>query len=130
MSGYIRSILVVTPDPNERNRIAVALEGDGFQVMLCSGPAAPDYSCLGSRAGRCPLAADECVVVLDIDLLGDPAMAGTSAEELLDFYLEARHPVLALSAQPIGAEGAQLLELRRHPETDVLLDRVWRLAAP
>src|SRR5262245_29361722 len=65
MKGYFRSVLVVASDPVERDRLSAALEGDGFQVLLCSGPSAPDYSCLGSRVGRCPLAMDECVVVLD-----------------------------------------------------------------
>ena len=130
MKAYTRGVLVVASDPLERDRLAAALEADGFQVLLCSGPSAPDYSCLGSRAGRCPLATEDCVVVLDMQLDEDPAVAGTSPEELLDFYLEARHPVLALTARPTGAEGDRLLEMRRHPEPEVLLERVWRLAAP
>jgi CheY-like chemotaxis protein len=128
MNGNLPSVLVVASDGVERDRISAALEGHGFQVLLCSGPAAPDYTCLGTRKGRCPLATDECVVVLDMDLPTD-AGSGTSAEELLDFYLEARHPVLALTARPTGFEGDRLLERRRHPETDVLLECVWRLAS-
>lgn len=124
------NVLVVESDPVERERLSAALEGDGFEVVLCSGPTEPDYTCVGARLGRCPLATDGCVVVLDMDLDGDAVVQGTSAEELLDFYLAARHPVLTLSSRPGGTEGDGVLRLRRHPETEALLTAVWRLASP
>lgn len=126
----MRNVLVVESDPVERERLSAALEGDGFEVVLCSGPTEPDYTCVGARLGRCPLATDGCVVVLDMDLDGDAVVQGTSAEELLDFYLAARHPVLCLSSRPGGTEGDGVLRLRRHPETEALLTAVWRLASP
>ena len=126
----MRNVLVVESDPVERERLAAALEGDGFEVVLCSGPTAPDYTCVGARLGRCPLATDGCLVVLDMDQDGDAAVQGTTAEELLDFYLEAQHPVVTLSSRSTAAEGDRILRLRRHPETDVLLTAVWWAASP
>lgn len=52
----MRNVLVVESDPVERERLSAALEGDGFEVVLCSGPTEPDYTCVGARLGRCPLA--------------------------------------------------------------------------
>jgi CheY-like chemotaxis protein len=130
MEPYVRNVLVVESDPVERERLAAALEGNGFEVVLCPGPTAPDYRCVGARLGRCPLAANRCVVVLDMDQDGHAAVQGTSAEELLDFYLEAQHPVVTLSFRPTAAEVDRILRLRRHPETDVLLTAVWWAASP
>ena len=125
MDGYTKSVLVVEADPVERTRLALALEGDGFEVLLCSGPTAPDYACVGAREGRCPLATDETVVVLDMDLDSEAAGAGTSARELLGFYLAGGHRVVSLSSRAVGIEDDRLLELRRHPDPDVLLTAVW-----
>ncbi len=130
MEPYKRNVLVVESNPVERERLAAALEGDGFEVVLCSGPTEPDYTCVGARLGRCPLATEDCVVVLDMDLDGDAVMQGTSAEEVLGFYLEAKHPVLTLSSRPTAAGDDRVLRVRRHPETDVLLTAVWWLASP
>ena len=130
MDRYARNVLVVESDPVERERLAAALEGNGFEVVLCPGPTAPDYTCVGARAGRCPLATDGCIVVMDMDQDGDAALSGTSAEELLDFYLQAQHPVVTLSAQPIARDDARVLEMRRHPDTDTLLTAVWWAASP
>jgi CheY-like chemotaxis protein len=38
MNWYTRSVLVAESDPVERKRLAAALERDGFEVLLCSGP--------------------------------------------------------------------------------------------
>ena len=70
MEGYTRNVLVVGPDPVERTRLAAALEGEGFDVLLCPGPSAPEYGCIGATKGRCPLATDGCVVVLDLAVYG------------------------------------------------------------
>jgi CheY-like chemotaxis protein len=130
MDGYTRSVLVVEADPVERERLSSALEGDGFDVLLCSGPSAPDDGCLGTREGRCPLAIDGSVVVLDMDLDAGAAVEGTSTQELLAFYLGAGHRVVTLSSRPTGLDNERLLELRCHPESDVLLTAVWRSASP
>jgi CheY-like chemotaxis protein len=129
MEPYTRNILVVEPNPIERERLAAALEGEGFQAFLCSGPTQPDYTCLGARAGTCPLAVQDAVVVLDMSLDSDAVMLGTPAEDLLDLYLESGHRVVALDASHRGDEPGRLLHLRRHPETDALLTAVWQLAS-
>jgi CheY-like chemotaxis protein len=121
MDRYVRNVLIVESDPVERERLAATLEGNGFEVVLCPGPTAPDYTCVGARVGRCPLATDGCVVVIDMHQDGDASVSGTSAEELLDFYLQGQDPVVTLSARPIGRDNARVLELRRHLDTDTLL---------
>ena len=121
MDGYTRSVLVVEHDPTERERLASTLEGDGFQVLLCSGPTEPDYTCIGSRSGTCPLAAEEAVVVLDMSLDSETVMMGTPAEELLEMYLGSGHPVLALGSRPGEEMSGRLLRRRRHPEAAVLI---------
>jgi CheY-like chemotaxis protein len=130
MGGYTRSVLVVEHDPTERERLASTLEGDGFQVLLCSGPTEPDYTCIGSRSGTCPLAAEEAVVVLDMSLDSETVMMGTPAEELLEMYLGSGHPVLALGSRPGEEMSGRLLRRRRHPEAAVLTEAVWQLASP
>ena len=130
MEPYTRNVLVVEPNPIERERLAAALEGEGFQAFLCSGPTQPDYTCLGARAGTCPLASQDAVVVLDMSLDSDAVMSGTPAEDLLGLYLESGHPVVALDGTHRGDETRRLICLRRHPETDALLTAVWQLASP
>jgi len=129
MDGYMRGVLVVEPDPSERERLAAELEGDGFRVTLCSGPTEPDYTCIGARTGTCPLATEESVVVLDMSLDSETVM-GTPAEDLLGMYLEGGHPVVALASGPREEEPGKLVRLRRHPEKADLTAAVWRLASP
>jgi hypothetical protein len=129
MDGYTRSVLVVEADPTERERLAAALEDDGFEVVLCSGPTEPDYTCVGARSGTCPLATQESVVVLDMSLDSEMIMMGTPAEELLGMYLGSGHPVVTLESLPREEVPGQLLRLRRHPENAALLAAVWRLAS-
>jgi hypothetical protein len=130
MDHYTRNVLVVEPDPVERERLAAAVEGTGFQVLECSGPAAPDYTCVGARSGRCPLALNDSVVLLDMHLDGNAAVSGMSAEDLLGFYLEGGHRVVTLTSRPTRCDDDRVLRLRRHPETGVLLASVWWLASP
>jgi CheY-like chemotaxis protein len=129
MDGYTRSVLLVEADATERERLAAALEGDGFQVLLCSGPTAPDYTCIGARIGTCPLVTEEAVVVLDMSLDSETVMMGTPAEDLLGMYLGSGHPVVALGSRPGEEVPGQLLRLRRHPEKADLVTAVWRLAS-
>lgn len=117
------------PDPVECERLSSILEGQGFQTLECPGPTRPDYTCLGVRSGRCPLASEDAVVVLDTNLDSEAVGMGTAAEDLLGFYLEAGHPVVALGSRQ-SEDAGRMRILRRHPETDALLDAVWRLASP
>jgi CheY-like chemotaxis protein len=99
------TVLVVEPDEDVRDRIGEWLEGEGFEVAGCPGPMRPDYSCVGSRSWMCPLERDAHVVVLDLMLAGDVAMEGTTAEELLSYYVWKGHPVVAMchGTAPVNA---------------------------
>ena len=92
-----RSVLVVEHDDEERARIGRLLEREGFDVILCPGPGAPDYICAGGRGLPCPIAQDADVVVLDMRLAGDVMMRGTPGWELLIYYMERGKRIVALS---------------------------------
>ena len=79
-------VLIVDRDPRSRDRVGAWLEDDGFDVIRCPGPTAPEFACTGSREGRCPLAENADVVVLDLWLESDAAMRGTRATTLLRYY--------------------------------------------
>src|SRR6266516_7355146 len=89
-------VLVVESDTDARDRIGSWLEDEGYAVIGCPGPSRPDYTCIASRTQQCPLADDADVVVLDLVLEGDVAMAGTPAEALLMYYSWAAKKVVAL----------------------------------
>lgn len=124
MRADVPTVLVVEPFAAERERLAAALEDDGFRTLLCPGPTGPDSSCVGSRGGACPLEAEASVVVLDMSIGSDEGMVGTPAEDLLGMYLERGHPVVVLDDHRHGGEPGQLISMRRHPETRDLVDAV------
>ena len=120
-------VLVVESEERERDRLAAWLEDDGFRVIRCPGPTSPDYTCVGSREGACPLVEGAAVVVLDLDLPGQDEMKGATAEELLSLYLEAGRPVVAMGPwhrrlDPFAGE--RVAWMPRHPERTALLDAV------
>lgn len=121
------TVLLVEADPLERDRFGEWLEGAGFEVVACSGPGEPDYTCIGTRGGTCPLASGACVVVLDMSLDGEAVLAGTPAEELLGLYIGAGHNVLVLGSRRGEEVPGELLRLRRHPERERLLGAVRSL---
>ena len=129
MDGDLRTVLVVESDPDERERMAAALEGGGYQVLLCSGPTEPDYTCVGARSGTCPLANEDSVVVLDMSLDSEAVMLGTPAEDLLALYLGSGRSVVALGSRPSEEVPGRLLRLRRHPDESALVAAVGRLAS-
>ena len=129
MDRYMRNVLLVESDPVERERLAAALEGDGFEVVLCPGPTAPDYTCVGGRVGRCPLATDGCVVV-DTDQDGDAAVSERrprSCSTSTSRPAPRRHAERPADRQ---RRRARVLELRHHPDTDTLLTAAWWAASP
>jgi hypothetical protein len=121
-------VLVVEADPAERGRFGAWLERAGFQVLVCPGPTEPDYTCVGSRAGACPLASEANLVVLDMSLQSEGVVMGTPAEELLGLYLLAGHRVVVLGSHPGDEVPGQLRRLRRHPERGELVAAVRELA--
>jgi len=123
-------VLLVEADPESRDRHGAWLEEAGYDVVVCTGPTGPDYTCVGSREGDCPLVHRSDLVVLDTDLDSEALMVGTPAEELLALYLFNGKPVIALMREGGPVEtmvDEQLAHLSRDPDHDELVDTVRRL---
>jgi len=116
------AVLVVEADRAERERFGTWLERSGFEVLMCPGPTEPDYTCVGAREGICPLAAEVDAVVLDMSLDSEAVMVGTSAEEILGFYLMSGRRVVALGSRSGDDVPGQLVRLRRHPSPNHLVE--------
>lgn len=100
-------VLLVRGEDEERDLMGSWLEAGGYDVMVCPGPGAPDYTCVGERTGRCPLAEAADVVVLDGRLESGEVPDGTSPYDLLALYRTLDRPVLVLDG---ALEIADLLE--------------------
>jgi CheY-like chemotaxis protein len=126
------SILVVATDPGLRERLGALLEEQGWPVTFCPGPAAPDYVCVGVRGTGCPLADDADAVVLDLDLDSDLVVEGTTAIELVAFYLSVDRPLVALAHEgvefthPFAEERLRVLRWPR--DREVLTELVAEIA--
>lgn len=90
-------VLIVEAEAGTARRMASWLGQAEYEVMLCPGPGGPEFTCLGGRGGRCPLAAAADVVVLDLHLATDEVMAGTPGWQLLLYYLGLGRKVVALA---------------------------------
>ena len=121
------TVLLVEADPEKRERLGSWLEDAGFGVMTCSGPTGPDYMCVGDRTGACPLAAAASVVVLDMNTDSEAVVMGTASEDLLGLYLSEGRPVVTLGSRRNDEIPGQLLDQRRHPERDDLVEAVRSL---
>jgi hypothetical protein len=121
------NVLVVVADGEERERLASGIERSGYDVSICPGPTAPDYTCVGSREGTCALASEAAVIVLDMSLDSEAVMSGTAAEELLALYLFGGNRLVVLGSHPGGEVPGQLVRLRRHPELDELTSAIRSL---
>jgi hypothetical protein len=125
--GRRGTVLVVEADTAERERYGASLERSGFDVLSCPGPSEPDYTCVGSRDGVCPLVEEADVVVLDMCTESEAVMMGTAAEELLALYLLTGSRVVVLGSHPGEEVEGQLIRLHRHPDEDELLVSVRTL---
>jgi CheY-like chemotaxis protein len=121
------TVLLVEADPEERERYAAWLEGDGREVVACPGPTGPDYTCVGSRQGACPLVDGSDLVILDMSTDAEALVTGTASEELLALYLLSGRPVVALGSYPAEGIPGELVRIGRHPERDALLGVVAAL---
>lgn len=121
------TILVVEADPAERERLGSWLEGSGFDILLCPGPTEPDYTCVGSRDGVCPLVEDADVVILDMCTESEAVVMGTAAEELLALYLLSGSRVVVLGSHAGDEVEGQLRRLPRHPDRPDLMSAVRSL---
>jgi DNA-binding response OmpR family regulator len=100
MNADARRVLVVEGSGDLRDRIGGWLEEAGFEVMACPGPQRHEYRCLGGEGRRCPLAGAADLVILDLWLESDSTIQGTSAIDLLSYYLSSGRPVVAISHGP------------------------------
>jgi len=91
------TVLVVAADREDRDQYGSWLEEEGFDVLVCPGPTAPAYNCVGGRTGTCALASGADLVVLDSSLPGDDLREGTSASELVTLYASLSTPVLEVA---------------------------------
>ena len=117
-------VLVVEANERARGWDAAWLDDAGYDVTVCPGPSAPDFTCVGSRTGACPLASDVDAVVLDMSLAGDVVRTGTRAWELLMLYRQFGMPVVVVTAPndpfvPLPEDG--VFAVRRPVERDFLL---------
>jgi CheY-like chemotaxis protein len=96
MEDTTRSVLVVERDAELRERIGSWLESAGLEVYACPGPSAPLYTCIASEGRPCPLAKVADLVLLDLWLASESALMGTSASELLSYYLSSGKPVVVV----------------------------------
>jgi hypothetical protein len=90
-------VLLVESDPDDRDRYGTWLEAEGMEVIACPGPSGPEYTCLGSRTGACPLASKADAVILDAALPGDVFAEGASASDLVTLYTSLGKPVIGLA---------------------------------
>jgi DNA-binding response OmpR family regulator len=90
-------VLIVDRDPDTRDRVGGWLEDEGLDVVACPGPTAPEFRCIGSRDGHCPLAQEADLIVLDLWLESDAAMLGTRSTSLVRFYRSWHKPLVVMS---------------------------------
>ena len=108
-------VLLIRGADEGRDLMGSWLEAEGYDVMVCPGPGAPDYTCVGERTGRCPLAEAADVVVLDGRLESGEVPDGTSPYDLLALYRSLDRPVLVLEgeievADLLADEGVRFLD--------------------
>jgi len=112
-------ILLVEHDEQRRALIGGWLQDAGYDVLTCPGPSAPEYSCIGSRAGGCALVDPASLVVLDLSFSPDAMVRAPIGAHLLGFYLLTGKPIIALGrgddllADPLEN---QLVALERTPD--------------
>jgi hypothetical protein len=125
------SVLMVESDHLHREELAGWLEHDGYDVLMCGGPAVPDYTCLGGRGEPCPLADAADVVVLNMHLASDVLMRGTPGWMLLLYYFEHAKKIVVLNAEPDAVHpfpDEQVTVLQRPVDRTTLLRAVAGLS--
>ncbi|HXY71547.1 MAG TPA: hypothetical protein VEM41_03315 [Actinomycetota bacterium] len=95
-------VLLVQRDSDERRTLSGWIEDAGYEVATCSGPSAPSYVCVGDGTGACPLVDEADVVVLDCRLECEEVGDGTSAADLLSFYLCSGRPAVVLGSEGLA----------------------------
>jgi len=92
-----KTVLLVSPDPADRERFGDWLESAGIDPVNCPGPHAPAFTCLGTSNCACPLVGLADVAVLDLRQLPGVATPGRPGWRLLRYYLEHGKPVVLMA---------------------------------
>ena len=117
------TVLLVEPDPVERERFGTWLESAGVDPINCPGPHAPDFTCLGTANAACPLVNLADVAVLDVRRLPKVSAAGRPGWRLLRYYLEHGKPVVVIADRyrKPTVRPEQVFVLRPNPGRESLL---------
>ena len=91
-----RLVLLVEPDPVEREEFGSWLEAAGYGVINCPGPPGAGMVCLGQRGRPCGLVEISDLLVLDTRLVRDAVRDRTPGRQLLRYYVSSGKPVLLL----------------------------------
>jgi hypothetical protein len=101
--------LVVSEDSGLQENLTQWLEDDGMEVIVCPGPRAPDFSCIGLRGEPCPLVGGADLILVDLHPEPGQLIDLTSRSELVSHYRQHGRHVVAM------VDAAATLEL---PDTD------------
>ena len=119
-------VLIVDRDPDTRDRVGAWLEDAGLDVLGCPGPTGPEFTCVGSRDGRCPLAEAADLVVLNPWLESDAAMLGTRAAKLVRHYRAWGKPVVMMTDRRDGMT-EQIVDLPRRESTGHRIIQIYEM---
>jgi len=123
------TVLLVESDAERRERLGRGLQAAGYEVIGCPGPTSPDYTCIGSREGYCPLLEEVDVVVLDRWLAGDDVGAGATSDQLLGLYVATGRPVVTLGRAGGWVKppaGGHVVYLDEHADEEEVVAAVQR----
>ncbi len=117
------TVLLVEPDPEDRESFGSWLESAGIDPINCPGPHAPGFTCLGTSHAGCPLVELADVAVLDLRRLPGISRAGLPGWRLLRFYLEHGKPVVVIADRyrKPSFRPEQVFVLRPNPGRESLL---------
>jgi hypothetical protein len=116
-------ILLVEPDPHDRDHLGASLEAAGYGLMDCPGPRREDFTCLGIHGRRCALVEIADLAILDARALQAAGVDRKPAARLLHYYLSSDKPVLVLTdqqEQPFSFENDRVAEADRSNSAAVL----------
>ncbi len=91
------TVLLVEPDPGARELYGSWLEDAGMDPINCPGPHLPEFRCLGTCDGPCPLVDVADVAVLNLRRLPGVSKRGLPGWRLLRYYLARGKPVVVIA---------------------------------
>src|ERR1700737_3081434 len=91
-----RLVLLVEPDPEEREEFGAWLRAAGYGALDCPGPPGAGMVCLGLRGRACGLVEISDLLVLDVRLVRDAVREQTPGRHLIHYYVSSGKPVMLL----------------------------------